>query len=142
VEEGAVGGDNQATIQRIRQIYESGSLADLARGLDELAAEDFVQEWPQSGERMTRDGARQINENYAQATGNEPTFTMRRIVGEGDVHVIEGTVDYGDGIPVSYAGIMELGDGKVRKLTEYYANPFEPPAWRAEFVGRMEPARV
>jgi hypothetical protein len=140
--EGAMGSDNGATIERMREIYESGSLGDLAREIEELAASDFLQEWPQSGERMTRDGARRINENYAQATGTEPKFTLRRVVGEGDIHVIEGTIDYGDGIPVSYVGIVEFGDGKVSKLTEYYANPFEAPAWRADYVTRMEPAGV
>jgi len=56
--------------------------------------------------------------------------------------VIEGTIDYGDGIPVSYIGIGEVRDGKVAKMTEYFANPFEAPAWRADVVERMEPARV
>jgi hypothetical protein len=27
-------------------------------------------------------------------------------------------------------------------MTEYFANPFEAPAWRADFVERMEPAKV
>jgi hypothetical protein len=142
MKEGAVGSDNRAIIDRIRAIYESGDLAELARATAELAAEDFVQEWPQSGERMNREGSQRVNENYAQATGTQPTFTLRRIVGVDDLHVIEGTIDYGDGVPVSYVGIVELGGGKVRKLTEYYANPFEAPPWRADFVTRMEPARV
>jgi hypothetical protein len=55
------------------------------------------------------------------------------------VYVIEGTIDYGDGVPVSYVGIMELRDGKVTKLTDYFASPFEAPAWRADVVDRMEP---
>jgi hypothetical protein len=62
------------------------------------------------------------------------------MLGGGDVFVVEGTVDYGDGIAVSYVGIGELRDGKVTKMTEYFANPFEAPAWRADFVERMEPA--
>jgi len=52
------------------------------------------------------------------------------------------TIDYGDGIPVSYVAIGEVRDGKVAKVTEYFANPFEAPAWRADFVERMEPAKV
>jgi hypothetical protein len=32
--------------------------------------------------------------------------------------------------------------GKVSKMTEYFANPFEAPAWRADFVERIEPAKV
>ena len=55
---------------------------------------------------------------------------------------VEGTIDYGDGFPVSYVGIGELRDGKVAKMTEYFANPFEAPAWRADFVERMEPVKA
>jgi hypothetical protein len=47
---------------------------------------------------------------------------------------------YGDGIPLSYVGIGEIRDGKVAKMTEYFANPFEAPAWRTDFVERMESA--
>jgi hypothetical protein len=135
-------GDNRATVDRLRAIYESGNLEELARETEELATDDFVQEWPQSGERMTREGSQRINENYSQATGTEPEFTLRRIVGDGDLFVVEGAIDYGDGVPVSYVGIVEFTDGKVGKLTEYYANPFEAPAWRAAYVTRMEPAAV
>jgi hypothetical protein len=30
-------------------------------------------------------------------------------------------------------------DGTVARMTEYFANPFEAPAWRARFVERYEP---
>jgi hypothetical protein len=33
-----------------------------------------------------------------------------------------------------------MRDGRIAKVTEYFANPFEAPAWRADFVERMEPA--
>jgi hypothetical protein len=69
-------------------------------------------------------------------------MNLRRIVGEGDLQVIEGTIDYGDGTPVSYVGIAEFEGGKLNKITEYFASPFEAPAWRADFVERMEPAGV
>ena len=137
-----MGSDNRAVIERIRTIYESGDTAELAAATNEFAAEDFVQEWPQSGEHLSREGFRKVNERYAQATGTSPKFKLRRIVGEGALYVIEGTIDYGDGIPVSYVGIVELRDGKITKLTDYFANPFEAPPWRADFVERMEPVAV
>ena len=77
---------------------------------------------------------------YPEMTGTSPKFTYKRMIGGGDVFVVEGTVDYGDGVPVSYVGIGELREGKVERMTEYFANPFEAPAWRADFVDRMEPA--
>ena len=70
---------------------------------------------------------------------DEPDFSYKRMLGGGDVFVVEGTIDYGDGVPVRYVGIGEVRDGKVAKMTEYFANPFDAPAWRADFVERMEP---
>ena len=103
------------------------------------AADDFVQEWPQSGERLTKEASIRIGEQYEGKTGTSPKFTYKRMLGGGDIFVIEGTIDYGDGVPVSYVGIGEVRDGKIAKMAEYFANPFEAPAWRADFVEKMEP---
>ena len=86
--------------------------------------------------------ALKVDEGYTEMSGTTPAFTYKRMLGGGDVFVIEGTIDYGDGVPVSYVGIGELRDGKVAKMTEYFANPFEAPAWRKPFVEMMEPASV
>jgi ketosteroid isomerase-like protein len=128
---------NEATVERLRRAFESGSLEDLARGVYELSADDIVQEWPQSGERIRgRDNAKAINDNYPQMTGMTPKLSIRRISGEGAHWVVEGTIDYGDGTPVSYVGVTELRDGMIATVTEYFANPFEAPAWRAKWVER------
>jgi hypothetical protein len=69
-------------------------------------------------------------------------MTFKRMLGGGDVYVVESTIDYGDGVPVSYVGIAELRDGKVVKMTEYFANPFEAPAWRVPYVERKARAGI
>lgn len=120
----------------------TNDFAKIAELTQQYGTDDFVQEWPQSGERMTKESSMKLLSAYPEMSGTQPTFSYKRMVGGGDVFVIEGTIDYGDGVPVSYVGIGELRDGKVAKLTEYFANPFEAPAWRAEFVDRMEPART
>ena len=118
-------------------VLRSGDLLKVqAMGL-KYASDDFVQEWPQSGERLTKEATIRLGEQYGEQTGTSPVFTYKRMLGGGDVFVIEGTIDYGDGVPVSYVGIGEVRDGKVTKMTEYFANPFEAPAWRADFVERM-----
>lgn len=127
-------GDNTEAIRRYRAAVESGDMVTMASVLDDFAADDFVQEWPQSGERMRREGSKKIVEQYADSTGTNPTMDLRGIRTAGDLAVIEGTIDYGNGVPVSYVGIAEFRDGKVRRVTEYFADPFEPPAWRAPFV--------
>jgi hypothetical protein len=37
-------------------------------------------------------------------------------------------------------GIMEFRDGKVIRERIYFGEPWEPPAWRAQWVELMEPA--
>ena len=136
-----MGNDNKAAVEKIKQGLEGGDLKSLAQAMDAVTADDFVTEWPQSGERISGKAAfKKINENYASATGKSPTMKVRRISGEGDLYILEGTIDYGDGTPVSYVGIAEFKNGKVVKNTEYFANPFEAPAWRADYVERMQPA--
>jgi len=33
---------------------------------------------------------------------------------------------------------MEFRDGKVARETQYFADPFEPPAWRTQWVEHQE----
>jgi hypothetical protein len=133
-------GSNQAVMDKFKAAMESGDVAAMGPMLVQSASEDFVEEWPQSGERIVgRDAAIKINDSYEQSTGTTPKITFRRMLGGGDVYVVEATIDYGDGTPVCYVGVAELRDGKVAKMTEYFANPFEPPAWRAGMVERMQP---
>jgi len=129
----------QADFEAVLKSGDFGRLSDLVQ---RYGTDDFVEEWPQSGERLTKAASMKLAESYPQMSGTSPKFSYKRMLGGGDMFVIEGTIDYGDGIPVSYIGIGEVRDGKVAKMTEYFANPFEAPAWRADVVERMEPARV
>jgi hypothetical protein len=43
-----------------------------------------------------------------------------------------------DGGPVYTVSIMEFKAGKVARETLYFADPFEAPEWRAQWVERME----
>jgi SnoaL-like protein len=135
-------GDTREMQAKFEEALKSGDFARMGALNQEYATDDFVEEWPQSGERLSKDAMIQMGEKYPEMSGTSPKFTYRRMLGGGDVFVIEGTIDYGDGIPVSYVGIGELRDGKIARITEYFANPFEAPAWRADFVEHMEPARV
>ena len=135
-------GDNKAMAEKFESVLKTGDFGAMTGLIQEYAAEDFVEEWPQSGERLTKAASTRMAENYPQMSGTNPTFTYRRMLGGGDVYVVEGTIDYGDGIPVSYVGVGELRDGKIARMTEYFANPFEAPAWRADFVERMEPVKA
>lgn len=131
--------DSREMAAAFEAVLKTGDFTKMGELARTFATDDFVQEWPQSGERLSREASVRMAESYSEMSGTNPRFSYKRMLGGGDVFVIEGTVDYGDGIPVSYVGIGEIRDGKVAKMTEYFANPFEAPAWRADFVERMEP---
>ena len=135
-------GDRQEMIQAVEAALKSGDFGAMTKMIQDYSTDDFVEEWPQSGERLTREATLKMGELYPEMSGTSPKFTYKRMLGGGDIFVVEGTIDYGDGIPVSYVGVGEVRDGKVSKMTEYFANPFEAPAWRADFVEKMEPARA
>ncbi len=100
---------------------------------ERLVAEDYVQEWPQSGERICgKANSRAIKNNYP--TGRAPE--LRRIVGAGDVWILETTIDYGSEVAQG-VHILELNEGKIVRETDYFSQPFEAPAWRARWVERM-----
>ncbi|WP_255483901.1 hypothetical protein [Granulicella sp. 5B5] len=61
---------------------------------------------------------------------------MRRIVGVGDLCVTEYTITY-QGRSSFTVSIMEFRDGKAVHETQYFADPFEAPAWRSQWVQRV-----
>ena len=124
---------------KFEQVLSSGEFGGMTQLIQEYATDDFVEEWPQSGERITKEASLRLASSYSEMSGTSPKFTYRRMLGGGNTFVIEGTIDYGDGVPVSYVGVGELRGDKVARMTEYFANPFEAPAWRAPFVEKMEP---
>jgi SnoaL-like domain len=96
--------------------------------------EDAVLEYPQSGER-TR-GRRNIQGQRASQP-NKKRFNVRRIVGSGDLWVIELILTY-DNKPSYTVSIMEFIGGKVARETQYFADPFVAPASRDQWVERMD----
>jgi SnoaL-like domain len=100
-----------------------------------LLHHDFVQEWPQSGERIVgRDNAIAINQNFP---GGMPTMRFRRSLTGGHLAVLEVELTYADGSRYLGVSVVELRDGKVVKETDYFAQPFQAPQWRAQWVERM-----
>ncbi len=122
-----------------------------------LITDDYVDEMPQSGERV-RGKANQLAllHNYPGGVGTidpkstrlvsaedrwvlTPSFTVLRIEGSGDVYTHVGTATYANGETWQMIQIIELRQGKIARTTTWYAAPFEAPAWRAGFVERFSP---
>jgi SnoaL-like domain len=95
--------------------------------------EDAVLEYPQSGERIRGRANIQITRSRQPS---KKRFAVRRIVGRGDLWVTEFILTY-DGKPSYTVSIMEFRDEKVARETQYFADPFEAAAWRAQWVERM-----
>ena len=94
--------------------------------------EDAVLEYPQSGERIR--GRRNIQQSrFVQP--NKKRFTVRRMIGRGDLWVTEFVLSY-DGIPSYAVSIMEFREGLVAGETQYFADRFAPAPSRADLVER------
>jgi len=111
----------------------AASDADDFEAEHQIYQDDAVLEYPQSGERIR--GRRNIQSSRA-AQPNRKRFKVRRIIGVGGLWVTEFVLTY-DGRPSYTVSIMEFLDGKVARETQYFADPFEPAASRAQWV---EPA--
>ena len=96
--------------------------------------EDAVLEYPQSGER-TRGRLHIQNQRANQP--NKKRFTIRRIIGAGDLWITEFILTY-DGKPSYTVSIMEFHGVKVTRETQYFCDPFSAPASRAKWVERMD----
>ena len=95
--------------------------------------QDAVLDYPQSGER-TRGRSNIQNQRASQPS--QKRFTVRRIIGGGDLWVTELIITY-DGKPSYTVSIMEFRDDQVARETQYFADPFVAPASRAQWVERM-----
>jgi hypothetical protein len=96
----------------------------------EIYRDDAVLHYPQSGERIR--GRRNIQESrFVQP--NSKRFTVRRIIGGGDLWITEFVLSY-DGVPSYAVSIMEFSGGLVANETQYFADRFEPAPSRAHLV--------
>ncbi|MGD0504733.1 MAG: nuclear transport factor 2 family protein [Steroidobacteraceae bacterium] len=99
----------------------------------DIYLEDAVLEYPQSGERIR---GRQNIKITRTRQPSKKRFTVRRVIGTGDLWITEYILTY-DGKPSFTVSIMEFSGGKVARETQYFADPFEASAWRAKWVERI-----
>jgi ketosteroid isomerase-like protein len=141
-----------------RTVVERYARAVQEKDHDALAAlvtDDFVDEMPQSGERVRGranllaytgsypGGVGTVDPTSTRLVGSEdrwvltPMFAPLRIEGSGDVYTYVGTITYSNGETWQMIQIVELRQGKIYKTTSWYAPSFEAPEWRAPFVERF-----
>jgi len=125
---------HQETLAALNRHWEASDAGDLETE-HSLYHEDAVLEYPQSGERIRGRNNIRISRTVQP---NKKRFSVRRILGRGDVWITEYVLTY-DGKPSYTVSIMEFDDDKVSRETQYFADPFEPGASRAQWVERIEP---
>ena len=101
----------------------------------ELRHQDYVMEMPQSGESIR---GRENMRSFQEAYPTPPSIQLRRVLVRDGLWVVEGVNDYGGGQVFDVVLLIELRDGKMWRDRRYYAEPFEAPEWRAQWVERME----
>jgi ketosteroid isomerase-like protein len=134
--------DEHAVRELIRAHFAASAVGAPGGGPDDdigaasqIYAEDAVLEWPQGRERVRG------RANIVAVRSTYPArmeFELHRITGRDDLWVNEYTIRYDDR-PVMAVGIMEFRGGKVVRERIYFGEPWDPPAWRAQWVEPMEP---
>jgi hypothetical protein len=97
----------------------------------DIYADDAICDYPQSGERIL--GRNNLQALRSHHPGKPSGFKVRRMLGKGDLWITEYTIDY-QGRSAFTVSIMEFRDGKVVHETQYFADPFDAPAWRSQWV--------
>jgi ketosteroid isomerase-like protein len=124
--------DDQTVRAALQRHWDASDAGDFAAEHD-IYREDAVLCYPQSGELIR--GRRNISQSrFVQP--NRKRFTVRRIVGSGDLWVTEFVLSY-DGMPTYAVSIMEFRDGMVASETQYFADPFDPAPSRAHLVEQV-----
>jgi ketosteroid isomerase-like protein len=123
--------------QQIRAILQQHWAASAAGDLDaehDIYKDDSVCEYPQSGERIL--GRENLKNLRGHHPGRPSGFAVHRISGSGNLWVTEYVIDYA-GKPVYTVSVMEFEGEKCRRETQYFADPFDAPSWRAKWVEQV-----
>ena len=111
---------------RVQQHWEASERGDVELE-HAIYATDAILDYPQSGERFS--GRSRIQAQRGEHPA-ERHFTILRIRGGGDLWVSECVITY-DGVPTYAVSVMEFAGDLVTHETQYFADPFQAPSWRA-----------
>jgi len=98
--------------------------------------DNAICDYPQSGERIL--GRANLQALRSHHPAKPSGFNVRRMLGRSDLWITEYTIAY-QGKPAFTISIMEFRNRKVVHETQYFADPFEAPAWRSQWVQQIAP---
>jgi hypothetical protein len=117
---------------------------------------EFVEDYPQSGERVRgRANLQQIINHYPGGVGTAdeppsivedkssrwlmtPGYTVVNVEESGMTATLVLKVRYPDGQDWWMLAWLEIRNDMVLRQTTYFAQPFEAPEWRAQWVERID----
>lgn len=125
--------DSQGARQVVERFWQTMQTNDF-KAAAALLHEDFVLEWPQSGERIRgRENFVAVNEHYPAHGRWE--FTVHRLLVEGNQVVSDVSVT--DGMVRARAiTFFTVQDKLIVSQIEFWPDPFEAPDWRKDWVER------
>ncbi len=122
-------------------------------GVQALLHDDFVDEYPQSGERIVgKANLVAMVEHYPgfdreplhgelkPVLGGDdswvvgPSYTVVHVIGSGEEFGISGILHYPNNETWHVAQFVRLRDGKVWRVVSFFGRPFDPPEWRRPYV--------
>ena len=124
-------------LKKALDLHWQASAAGDADAEHAIYQDDVVCEYPQSGERIL--GRANLQALRTHHPGKPSGFHVRRITGSGEIWVTEYTINYPGvaactGRSAFTVSIMEFRNGKVAHETQYFADPFEAPPERRQWV--------
>jgi hypothetical protein len=123
--------------EKIRELLDAHWHASAAGDVNaehDIYADNAICDYPQSGERIL--GRSNLQALRSHHPGKPSGFKVKRILGTCDLWITEYTIVY-QGRSAFTVSIMEFRDGKVVHETQYFADPFEAPAWRSQWVQKI-----
>lgn len=101
----------------------------------EIYADDVVLEYVQSGERIR--GKANIVASRQAYPGRPAAFEVHRSGGTPELQVVELTLRFEGDEPHAVVAILEFRDSQCVLERIYITEPWEPPAYRAEWVEHL-----
>jgi hypothetical protein len=146
--------------RQVVEAYGQAMAADDRDAQSALLAEDYVLEYPQSGELIRgKANKRAILDHvpggldaaklaFGRIIGTDdefitgPMWNMIHLSGSGDEFQVTGTVRYPDGQTWHFVALLTLRGAKIWRETDYFGPPFEAAGWRSAWVERTDVERV
>ena len=120
--------------QILEQFWETMATNDFY-AVGQLLHDDYILEWPQSGERILgRENFSALNTAYPAA--GQWTFRINHIAEDGELVVTDVSVSDGK-LQDRCITFSTIRDGKIWKQIEFWPDSFEAPAWRAQWVEKI-----